>query len=191
MCWFNHYAGLTPPTPLPLPRPFGACPLRAGTIGNPPRARVSEIRIAIRPPNAVREYVGTLNHRGSRQEKTCRARAPKRRTGAPNNHYRGPQQEFTYVGRPLTTTIRATKPKTLRPLPHDARSRPYRGPQQALPGSPTSATGVPSKKYRGAQQKLPGSPTSTTGAPSKKYRGARQETLAKGAAKRDILGRVS
>ena len=32
----------------------------------------------------------------------------------------------------------------------------YRGPRQALPGSPTSATGVPSKSYRGAQQKVPG-----------------------------------
>jgi hypothetical protein len=43
----------------------------------------------------------------------------------------------------------------------------YRGPQQALPGSPTKTTGAPNKNYRGAQQVLPGSPTKTTGVPDK------------------------
>src|SRR5829696_8758744 len=50
----------------------------------------------------------------------------------------------------------------------------YRGPQQALPGSSTSFTGVPNKLYRGPQQALPGSLARTTGVPNKLYRGPQQ-----------------
>jgi hypothetical protein len=117
-------------------------------------------------------------------------RVPKRRTGVPNKDYRGPQQGSLYVGRPLTRAIRTNKPKTPRPLRHDAPPLPYRGARQGPPGSPTRTTGVPSKKYRGARQKPPGSPTRVTGVPDKNHRGPQQAALTKGAAKRGIPGCV-
>ncbi len=161
---------LVPPEPPSGCRgPSALAPCERGGLEILP-ARVPEIRNAIRPPErGLGVYVGTLDHRGSRQEKTCRARAPKRRTGVPDKNYRGPQQGFPYLGRPLTTTIRANKPKTPCAWPRDNVTTMYRGPQQVLPGSPTSATGVPDKNYRGPQQGV----------------------LAKDAAKRGILGRVS
>jgi hypothetical protein len=112
-------------------------------------------------------------------------------TGVPNKHYRGAQQGSPSGGRPLPPVLRTNKPKTRPTRPCDTPPATYRGAQQALPGCPTSTTGVPNKKYRGARQKVPGCPTSTTGVPNKKYRGARQVALSKVAAKQGFSCRVS
>src|SRR5215208_7298566 len=96
-------------------------------------------------------------------------------TGVPNKYYRGAQQGSPSGGRPLPPVLRTNKPQTRPTRPCDTPPATYRGAQQALPGCPTSTTGVPDKKYRGARQKVPGCPTSTTGVPNKKYRGAQQK----------------
>ena len=83
----------------------------------------------------------------------------------------------------------------------------YRGPQQVLPGSPTSifvrwptacddnphkhAEVRPCLTLQGPCEGLPGSPTSATGVPNKYYRGPQQVAPAKHAAKRCILGWLS
>src|SRR5215208_4369435 len=116
--------------------------------------------------------------------------SPESTTGVPNKYYRGPQQGSPSASRPLTPLRRANKPKTRPSRPCDTPPAIYRGPQQVLPGPPTSTTGVPNKYYRGPQQKVPGSPTSTTGVPNKKYRGPQQVVLSKIPAKRGFLCRV-
>src|SRR5215208_1789149 len=73
-------------------------------------------------------------------------------TGVPNKYYRGAQQGSPSGGRPLPAVLRTNKPKTRPTRPCDTPPATYRGGQQALPGCPTSTTGVPNKKYRGAQQ---------------------------------------
>src|SRR5215218_1818717 len=88
-------------------------------------------------------------------------------TGVPNKYYRGAQQGSPSGGRPLPPVLRTNKPKTRPTRPCDTPPATYRGAQQALPGCPTSTTGVPNKKYRGAQQALPGCPTKSTGVPDK------------------------
>jgi hypothetical protein len=112
-------------------------------------------------------------------------------TGVLNKDYRGPQQGSSSGSRPFTPLRRANKPKTRPTRLCETTPATYRGPQQALPGSPTSTTGVPNKYYRGPQQILPGSPTNTTGVPNKYYRGPRQVALFKVAAKRDFSCCVS
>src|SRR5215210_6962818 len=96
-------------------------------------------------------------------------------TGVPNKYYRGAQQGSPSGGRPLPPVLRTNKPKMHPTRPCDTPPATYRGAQQALPGCPTSTTGVPNKHYRGAQQKVPGCPTKSTGVPNKHYRGARQK----------------
>jgi hypothetical protein len=95
-------------------------------------------------------------------------------TGIPNKYYRGSQQVLP--GSPTSIFVRWPTACDDNPHKH-AEVRPcltLQGPFEGLPGSPTSATGVPNKPYRGPQQKLPGSPTNITGAPNKPYRGPQQ-----------------
>jgi hypothetical protein len=112
-------------------------------------------------------------------------------TGVPNKYYRGPQQGSGSASRPLSSPRRLNKPKARPVRPRETPMATYRGPQQKLPGCPTSTTGVSNKNYRGARQKLPGCPTKTTGVSNKNYRGAQQVALSKIAAKRVFLCRVS
>ena len=108
--------------------------------------------------------------------------------------------DWQQPARAFSRDARGWLPRARRPAPRGVAPT-YRGPQQALPGSPTSTfvrlqaaradnprklaethsqlavrerTGVPSKCYRGPQQALPGSPTKTTGVPDKCYRGPQQ-----------------
>src|SRR5215212_758074 len=90
-------------------------------------------------------------------------------TGVPNKYYRGAQQGSPSGGWPLPPVLCTNKPKT----------------------RPTRPCDTPPATYRGAQQALPGCPTSTTGVPNKKYRGARQVALSKVAAKQGFSCRVS
>jgi hypothetical protein len=109
---------------------------------------------------------------------------PEPATGVPDKCYRGPQQGSLSNGRshaPHTLRARSANPHKravnapplylLTPCLRrtGVPNKRYRGPQQALPGSPTKTTGVSNKNYRGARQALPGCPTKITGVPDKRH----------------------